>query len=265
MTDESVVLRDQDGAVVTLTLHRPGKANAWGPDMSDALYRHLADLARDPSVRACILTGAGDRTFSSGADISNANTHRAVPGAMIAESWVGSNPVFSRLLEFPKPLLAAVNGKAIGAGFLLALCCDLIIASDTASFALPQVRLGIIPAYGGIGRLAQWVGRGRAMEIVLTGRAVGAEEAMSLGLLSYLHTPQTLRAEASQLASGLSRLPPLSVKLAKESMVSALEHSTLSGTAMGDLYRTTCLQQTEDSHEAHVAWRERREPNFVSR
>jgi enoyl-CoA hydratase/carnithine racemase len=260
----TVAVEDRE-YVRTLRLNRPDRGNAWGPDMSAGVTQRLQDAQADAGVRACIITGSGDRAFSSGADLGDPTAHARDIGSELARLQPAADPTFQALLNFSKPVVAAVNGYAIGAGFLLALCCDAILVSESAKFAIPQVSLGMLPAYGGLPRLAQWIGRGRAMDIALTGRRVGAAEAERIGLALSVSKPGELMDNARTYAVGLAALPPLSAKLAKESLLFALEVGTLRMSAAADLYRSLSLERTEDTVEAHTAWRERRRPNYRGR
>lgn len=261
-----VVTRVDSGAISTLTLTRVGRANAWGSDMADALLAQLRHLAEDNDNRGCVLTGDGEKAFSSGADISSAQAHSTPSaGEYLAQSSLAGHPVFNTLAEFPKPLVCAVNGLAIGAGFLVALHCDVLVAADNAEFAMPQVRLGIIPAYGGMYRLAQWVGRGRATEIGLLGRRVSAAEAHSIGLVGSVCSQDLLQSEAETVAREMATLPPLAVKMAKESLALAYDMAGGRMAALTDLHRFAMLGLTEDNTEAHAAWREHRAPVFQGR
>ena len=254
---ESPVLVDDQDSVRVLTLNRPGRANAWGADMAEALCIELLRAQTDNAVRACVLTGAGDR-FSSGADLGAQPDPNTRLDTGLRAIHDGANPTFAALLAFEKPIVAAVRGYAIGAGFLVALCCDVILGSPTAQFALPQVSLGLLPAYGGLPRLAQWVGRGRALEIGLLGRRVAAEEAHAIGILASISEEQSLIADATSIARRLGAMPPLAVKLAKESLTLALESGSVRVSASADLYRFLCLQGTSETQEAQATWRERR-------
>jgi enoyl-CoA hydratase/carnithine racemase len=159
-------------------------------------------------------------------------------------------------------VVAAVNGYAIGIGCLITLCCDIILAADNAEFGLPQVPLGIIPAYGGAVRLARYVGRGKAMEMVLLGERITAAEAYRVGLANKVVPLAELLPLAYNYANRLAALPPLAVKTAKESLNKGLDIASLKDAAQADIYRFMLLGQTEDSHEAHQAWREKRKPVF---
>lgn len=262
----SVDREDVGDGVTRLQLNRPGRANAWGPDMAADLLRQLGATAADPSVRACLLTGAGDKAFSSGADIGNQNAHRTLSvGDFLAEEDLAGHTLFDTLARFPKPLICAVNGLAIGAGCIIALHCDVVIAADHASFAMPQVRLGVLPAYGGLFRLAQWVGRGRAMEIGLSGRRVPAQEAAQIGLVARVCPRAELASVAEAVGRSFAELPPLAVRLVKDSLDMAFENAGGRTAARADMYRFAMLGLTEDSIEAHAAWREKRAPIFGRR
>jgi enoyl-CoA hydratase/carnithine racemase len=255
------VLVEDRGSVRILRLSRPGRLNSFGTDLGSSLVAALNDVTADPAVHAVVVTGDGDRAFSSGADLGDPKAHSRTVGGSLAASHMGMHPTFGTLVEFGKPIVAAINGYAIGAGFLMTLCCDVLVASPTAQFALPQVSLGILPSFAGIGRLAQWIGRGRALEIALTGRRVGAEEAAAIGLVSKVS--ENYLEDACALAEQLGSLPPLAVKMAKESVYLSLEVGSLRMGAATDVYRSACLQQTSDTREAHQAWKEKRTPVYT--
>lgn len=260
----TTVLEELDEDIVVLRLNRPGRHNAMGPDMGKALVEALDRWTEDNRARACVLTGTGD-AFSSGADLGDETTHRTEAGEYLAELEISRHAVIDRLLQFPKPMIAAVNGYAIGWGFLASLACDMVLASESAVFRLPQTRLGLLPAYGGTGRLAQWVGRGRAFEIAVRGRPVTAEEGLAIGLVSSISSDEGLDQMAREVASELAGLPPLAYKLTKESLYTAMERGPLGAVASADRYRLGMLQRTDDLAEAHEAWREKRPPEFRNR
>lgn len=257
------VEREDRGRVAILRLRRDGKANAWGPDMAAALVDRLADVAADGAIGSCIITGTGTRAFSSGADISAPGAHQAPSaGSVLASGVSGRHPVFDALDAFQKPLIASINGLAIGAGVLIMLYCDVVLASDSAQFSMPQVALGVLPAFGSIYRLATWVGRGRANEIVLSGRRVPADEAREIGLVHRVFAQGELLEGSMEVAGAMASLPPLAAAAAKESLRVAYELSGQTTTARFDQYRFGMLGLTEDCQEAHAAWRERRPPIY---
>ena len=165
--------------------------------------------------------------------------------------------------DFAKPIIAAVNGYAVGIGCIVTYCCDLIVASERAEWRLPQVALGILPAQGGTVRLARWIGRGQAMRVAM-GFPLKGEEAYRLGLAQWLVPHDELMAKAMEVAEHVASLPPLAARMAKEAIAFGMD-SSLREAANADLYRFMALELTEDKKEAHQAWRERRKPVLKGR
>jgi enoyl-CoA hydratase/carnithine racemase len=256
MSGTAIVLTQDVGSVRILVLNRPEARNAMGDDMAEAICDVLRASDADEAVRVCVVTGQGDRAFSAGANLQDESMHRTVSmDDHLAASRPASRPRWFRdVLNFRKPLLAAVNGYAIGGGCLLALCADMILASTNAEFALPQATLGILPEFGCAARLSQWVGRGRAMELCLSGRRVGATEAASIGLASAVTPQEELMDTAIALAGQIAKAPALGVALTKESINLAMEGSIASG-SIADLYRYAALSASTASIARHEAWR----------
>ena len=262
MPYETLLYEKQD-SIATVTINRPEKRNAWTTQVSEEIIDVFGTMEDDPEVLVTILTGTGDKAFSAGADLGNAKTHKVTTvGAHLASVSPKGFPVFNAVADYPKPVVAAINGFAVGIGCLITLCCDILLASDNAELGLPQVPLGILPAYGGAVRLARYVGRGKAMEMVLLGERIHAQEAYRVGLVNKVVPLPELRPLAQDYASRLAALPPLAVRMAKESLNKGLDIASLKEAAQTDIYRFMLLGQTEDSHEAHQAWRERRKPVF---
>ena len=165
------------------------------------------------------------------------------------------------LNNFAKPIVCAVNGYAIGIGCIITFCCDLIIASEKAEWRLPQVALGIIPAYGGSARLARWVGRGQAMRVAM-GFPLKGEEAHRIGLAQWCVPHDKLMEQAIEVAEHIAGMPPLAARLVKESMNRSLDIPNITDAALADAYRFMELEFTEDRAEAHDAWREKRTRSF---
>lgn len=257
------ILYEKDGPIATVTFNRPEKHNPWSAQVSEDIVDVFNVMENDPEVRVTIVTGKGMKAFSAGADLANPKTHRVTTaGEHLATVTPRGFAVFNTVADYPKPVVAAVNGYAIGIGCLITLCCDIILASDNAEFGLPQVPLGILPAYGGAVRLARYVGRGKAMEMVLLGERITAAEAHRVGLANKVVPLADLLPLARNYAERLAALPPLAVRLAKESLNKGLDIASLKDAAQVDIYRFMLLGQTEDSHEAHRAWREKRKPVF---
>ena len=262
MSYETLLYEKQD-SIATVTINRPEKRNAWTTQMSEEIIAVFGTMEDDPEVLVTILTGSGEKAFSAGADLGNAKTHKVTTvGAHLASVSPKGFPVFNAVADYPKPVVAAINGFAVGIGCLITLCCDILLASDNAELGVPQVPLGILPAYGGAVRLARYVGRGKAMEMVLLGERISAEEAYRVGLVNKVVPLPELMPLAQDYASRLAALPPLAVRMAKESLNKGLDIASLKEAAQTDIYRFMLLGQTEDSHEAHKAWRERRKPVF---
>ena len=256
--DDHLVLRSDHGAVAVLTMNRPERLNAFNPQLAGAITGRLDELAADPGIRVAILTGAGSRAFCAGADLKDRRTHSvsSVEAHVSALANRSAADFFVRLLAFPKPIICAVNGYAIGVGFQMQLCCDVILAATTARFRLPQVSLGIMPAYGGAPRLAQWVGRGKAAEIALSGRFVDAAEGERIGLVASVHEPDRLLGAALDLATEMAKASPLSLAMTKESLRGALEDGPLRAASAADNYRFMALAMTKEATSRHQAWRE---------
>ena len=247
-----------------ITLSRPGARNAWGPDFYDGLANYFDEMEDDDRVCCAVITGdESGGAFSAGANLKDPNTHTSASPASIIREISKKREVspFNRLTEFPKPIVAAVNGYAIGIGCIITFCCDLIIASEKAEWRLPQISLGIIPAYGGSARLARWVGKGLATRVAM-GFPLPAEEAYRIGLAQWLVPHDQLVAKAEEVAAHIANFPPLSVRMVKESITHSLDVSNLKDASLADLYRFGMLSMTDDTQEAHNAWREKRQPTF---
>src|SRR2546428_9077673 len=230
---ESAVLIERKGSVALLSFNRPERLNAWNPDLGAALLARLHEAELDDSVRAVVLTGVG-RAFSSGADLNNPKTHTVESPEQHLANLKGS-PVFDAVERYPKPIISAVNGYAIGIGCLVPLCCDFILAGQQAVFCLPQVSLGILPAYGGTLRLARFVGRGNALNIALTGRKVGADEAFRMGMVVAVLPQDQLIPEAIRQMQALAHMPATAAGRAPESLRQGFEGG-LPATAPGGRY-----------------------------
>src|SRR5262245_15538221 len=257
---------EKDGPVATVTFNRPEKRNPWSVQVSQEIIDVFGVMESDPEVLVTVLTGAGHKAFSAGADLANPKTHAVTSaGEHLATVSCRGFAVFNAVTDYPKPVVAAVNGYAVGIGCLITLCCDIILASENAEFGLPQVPLGIIPAYGGAVRLARYVGRGKAMEMVLLGERIKATEGYRVGLVNRVVPLPELMPLAFDYAKRLAALPPLAVRMGKESLNKGLDIASLKEAAQTDIYRFMLLGQTEDSREAHQAWREKRKPVFRGR
>jgi E-phenylitaconyl-CoA hydratase len=259
----STVEIKRQGGVACFTLNRPEKRNAIDDATRAAVAEAFADLQADPAIRVVILTGAGT-AFCAGVDL-------ATPGNVPAQSASeATNPIVARarltepLDTFTKPVIAALNGVAVGGGLELALACDIRIASIGAKFGLPEVKIGSIPGSGGTQRLAGAVGRSLAAQMLFTGEMISAERALAAGLVSEVHAPEALMERAFALAAAIAENAPLSLVAIKRALRAATDLPLAAGF---DLERSLygALALTEDRQEGRKAFREKRKPNFQGR
>jgi enoyl-CoA hydratase/carnithine racemase len=264
-TDMPVAFEKRD-QIAIVTLSRPAARNAWGPDFNEGLAKHFSAMEDDDDVRCVILTGdERGGAFSAGANLKDPRTHTQDSSAAFIKSIAKRRDrAFEVLGNFPKPIVGAVNGYAVGIGCIVTFCCDLLVASERAEWRLPQVALGILPAYGGATRLARWVGRGHAMRLTL-GIPLPAAEAYRIGLAQWLVPHGEVMKKAVEVAEHVASLPPLAARLAKESLLRGLDIPNLADASLVDLYRFAALELTEDKAEGHAAWREKRKPTFRGR
>jgi enoyl-CoA hydratase/carnithine racemase len=260
------VLYEKRQQVGIVTLSRPEARNAWGQDFTDGISAYFAAMEDDDDIRCAVLTGDDSGgAFSAGANLKNPQTHKLTSTAEFIKTLPKRrNRQFEVLSNFPKPLLGVVNGYAVGVGCIVTFCCDLLVASEHAEWRLPQVALGILPAYGGAVRLARWVGKGHAMRLAM-GFPLKAEEAYRIGLAQWVVPHAELEAKTMEVADHLASLPPLAAQLVKESLNRGLDIPNVSDASLVDLYRFMALEATEDKDEGHNAWREKRKPVFRGR
>ena len=219
-TEQDTVLYSKRGAVAHLTLNRPRRLNAYNVAMRDELYTLLEAVRDDPDVRAVVLGGAGERAFCAGADLSEFGT---APSQAVARAVRWERDVWGLFLAIDKPIIAAVHGYVIGSGVEMACLCDLRIASDDATFAMPEAALGMAPAAGGSQTLPRVLGRGTALEILLAGRRLTADEARRAGLVHRVVPRESLAREADAAAQALAALEPAAVSAAKRAIRHGLD------------------------------------------
>lgn len=256
---EQVVLTERRGPVVILTLNRPDKMNALSFPTLLMLREAIESVRFDASVRAVILTGAGDKSFSAGADLKERATMTPV---QVKEFIRTIRDTFTALEDLGKPVLAAVNGVALGGGTELALACDIRLAADTATLGLTETGLGIIPGAGGTQRLPRLVGKGKAKELIFTARKVSAAEAKEIGLVEQVYPADRLLDEAIAMAEQIAQNGPVAVEQAKYAINAGFETDLKTG-LLFESRAYDVIIPTKDRLEGLAAFREKRRPVYV--
>lgn len=258
---ESLLLVADDGAVRTLTINRPDKLNALNAATLDALLVAFEDAAENPGVRAVVLTGAGPKAFVAGADIAEMADLPPVAGRDFSQR---GQRLMRRIETFPKPVVAMVNGFALGGGLELAMACHLRIGADTAKVGQPEINLGLVPGFGGTQRLLRLAGRAATLELCLTGTPIDAARAQALGILTRVVPADELAAATRTLAAQLAAAAPLALRAILDcvhvggecAMSEGLEYETA---------QFGLMFATEDMREGTRAFLERRKPDFSGR
>jgi enoyl-CoA hydratase len=226
MSNFETIIYEKQNDIAYVTLNRPHALNAYNLKMRDELYQVLGAIKDDPEVRVAIFRGAGERAFCAGADLTEFLT---APSPIIARQVRWERDVWGLFLSIPKPLIAAVHGYVLGSGIEIALCCDIRLASEDAQFGLPELGLGIIPAAGGSQTLPRVIGRAEALEILLSGRWIRAEEAHRLRLVNRVVPRNELLPEAERLARKIANFDPIAVSYAKQAVTRGLDLSLEQG------------------------------------
>lgn len=253
----SVLLR-KEGAVGVLTLNRPEVYNCLNLETLFTLRRLIAEIDADREIRAVIVTGAGEKAFCSGADLKERRTMTDLQVQLYIRTI---RDTFSELERLPKPVIAAINGVALGGGTELALACDLRVMSESAQMGLTETSLGIIPGAGGTQGLPRLIGKGKAKELIFTARRVHAEEALAIGLVNRTAPPDQVMASALALAEEMAANAPLALAQAKFAIDYGMEADLATGLAMeSSAYQV--LIPTRDRLEGVEAFREKRKPVY---
>lgn len=250
---------DRTPPTVIITLNRPQTLNALTTETFREIEEVLDAVTEDDEVRAVILTGAGNRAFAAGADIANL---RALESAQQGYAHSKSaHALLFKMRQLPKPVIAAVNGYALGGGCELAMAADIILASENAKFGQPEVNLGIIPGFGGTQRLPRLVGRTKALELILTGEHVSAQEAQAIGLVNRVVPGDKLMETAKSMAETIAQKAPLAIALAKRAVYEGLETSPEVGNNIEMAYFGLAIG-TADRQEGTSAFLEKRKPEW---
>jgi len=252
------VQSEVQGAVGVVTLDRPRQLNALAGPLMRELVEALEAHDADPAVRAIVITG-GPTVFAAGADIKEMSEATAVD--MLARNNIG---LWDRVKKITKPLIAAVAGYALGGGCELAMLCDVIVAGENARFGQPEINIGLMPGAGGTQRLTRMLGKPVAMDLILTGRMIGAEEALQRGLVSRVVPQELILEEAVRVANEIASRARIAVRLAKEAVTRAFEGRVDDGIEF-ERKAFYLLFATQDAHEGMRAFIDRRQPNYEGR
>jgi enoyl-CoA hydratase len=257
---EPVILKAQEGRVAILTINRPDKLNALNDQVRDELLAALAEIQVDDSVGAVVITGAGEKSFIAGADISEF----AGRAPFDQRHAMRSPRIFDVMASYPKPVIAMINGFCLGGGCELSMSCDIRVASDKARFGQPEIKLGLIPGGGGTQRLPRLVGMGNAMRLILSGDMIPAEEAGRIGLVDLVVPHDELRSKTLELASKIAGFSPVTVKVAKEAMRASEKLAIEDGLVYERDLFCLCFS-TEDKEEGVAAFLEKRAAKWKGR
>ncbi len=256
---ENIKYELNDGLAV-VTINRPQAMNALNMDVLSELYDAFNAIENDEAVRAVIVTGEG-RAFVAGADIAQMNKLNALEGRQM---MINGHQVMNKIEALSKPVIAAVNGFALGGGCELAMACDIRIASEKAKFGQPEVGLGIIPGFGGTQRLSRLVGRGMAKYLIFSAEIIGADEAYRIGLVEKLAAPEELMAEAEKLARTIMSKAPIAVSTAKSAINNGFDMDIKSASVF-EIETFTAAFGSEDKTEGMTAFLEKRPAEFKNR
>ena len=260
MNFENILLSQKD-ALAIITINRPKKLNALNKATIEELHEAFQVLDKDSSVKVIVITGSGEKAFVAGADISEFAHFTVDNGGKLAAK--GQEMLFNYIENFSKPVISAVNGFALGGGLELAMACHFRVASDNAKMGLPEVSLGVIPGYGGTQRLPQLIGKGNAMELIMTAGMISAEKAAALGLVNYVTTLEELMPLVEKLAGKIMRNSSVAISAAIKAVNANFEDG-VDGFEVEISEFGNCFG-TEDFREGTTAFLEKRKANFPGR
>lgn len=251
------LLASLENSIYTITINRPDKLNALNKDVFTDLNTALDEIESNPEIKSVIITGSGSKAFVAGADISEFNSLNKEQAKALAKR---GQDIFARIENSSKPIVAAVNGFALGGGCELAMSCHFRVASENAKFGQPEVNLGLIPGYGGTQRLVQLIGKGKAMELLMSAHMIDAKEAKELGLVNYVTTTDTLLEHTRKILDIINSKAPLAVagciKAANAVFNESIDGFTLEIEEFGNTF------DTEDMKEGVTAFLEKRKADF---
>jgi enoyl-CoA hydratase len=257
MSENPILVEVTDG-IALITFNRPKALNALNRALLNAFSAALDDIAGKGDIRVVVLTGAGEKAFVAGADITELARQSPLQTKLLSER---GHDIFLKIEALPQPVIAAVNGFALGGGCEIALACDLIYASETAQFGLPEINLGLIPGYGGTQRLPRLVGRNMAKEMIFTGKMIAAEEAQRMGLVNGICPPDALMETVMGTARILAAKGAVALRAAKQAVNQGLEAPLHTGIQM-EINQFAMTLLSGDAREGMAAFLEKRKPVF---
>ena len=252
-------LEVESGEIAIITINRPDKLNALNSGVIHEMQEALRQLHREKETRCVIITGAGEKAFVAGADIGELKDMSPWEAVKFVED---GQHLMNRLEGSRLPVIAAINGFALGGGCELIMATDIRLASKSAVFGMPEVKLGLIPGFGGTQRLPRLVGKGKAMELILSAETIDADEARRIGLVDEVYEPAKLMEEAKKLAETITKRSPAAVALAKRSIMRSFESSLKEGCSFESV-QFGVANSTKDKAEGVAAFMEKRKPNFT--
>ncbi|UCG37030.1 MAG: enoyl-CoA hydratase/isomerase family protein [Candidatus Bathyarchaeota archaeon] len=257
MKFENTLCEKSEG-IATITINRPQALNALNEETLKEISSRIADARQDENIKVLVITGAGDRAFCAGADLNMMKGKGVYKGMHLSQT---GQKLTLEIEELGKPVIAAINGYTLGGGLELAMACDLRIASENAQFGQPEINVGLIPGWGGTQRLPRLVGKGKAKEMILTGKRIDAETAEQLGLVSKVVPLDQLKSTVKELASELMNKPPIAIELSKQLINNSTEIDLRMG-LVNEAEAFGILASTEDFREGVKAFLEKRKPQY---
>lgn len=257
MAYKNLIFSVEDGIAI-ITFNRPKALNALNAELIQELSRALDEIAENEAIRVLILTGAGEKAFVAGADITELATYNSLQAKLFSKK---GHMTFNKIQELPIPAIAAVNGFALGGGSEIAMVCDFIYASENAMFGLPEINLGLMPGFGGTQRLPRLVGTSMAKELIFTGKMIPAAEANRIGLVNKVCPPETLMEEVKKTANEIASKGKVSLRAVKQTINSGVNVDLMSGCGIEIDAFALCLA-SEDAQEGTRAFIEKRKAEF---
>ncbi|MFC2042068.1 enoyl-CoA hydratase/isomerase family protein [Chloroflexota bacterium] len=259
MEFQQIIYSKEENGIVKITINRPEVRNALNKTVRQELRKAIEKITNDKDIRVVIITGAGDKSFISGADLSELKEKTAITMEEYA-STLGQQ-LYTDIESLPVPVIAMINGFCLGAGLEIAMCCDIRIASENAKFGQPEIRVGFLPGGGGTQRLPRIIGWGKAKELIYTGEMIDAEEAEKWGLVNKVVPPEELETAVREIADKIASKSPLIIRIIKKTINRGMYTDLAAGLNYEKANAALCFS-SEDTHEGMNAFLEKRQPEF---